>query len=252
MEYSVQELSRISGVTPRTLRWYDEIGLLKPSRVAETGYRYYGPEEVDRLQHILFYRSLGVKLSEIRKCLDAPGFSRLAALKGHLAALEAQQERLGGLIRSVRTTIEMEERNEMMNDAEKFEAFKRSAVEANEARYGKEIREKYGDAEVDAANAAVMNITPAQYQEWTQLGMEIQQRIEVAVQARLAPDGEEGRTVFELHKRWISLSTGRYDANMHRGIAAMYICDERFTAYYDKNLPGCAQFLRDAVHAWAK
>ena len=252
MEYSVQELSRISGVTPRTLRWYDQIGLLKPCRVAETGYRYYGPEEVDRLQHILFYRSLGVKLDEIRKCLDAPGFSRLAALKSHLAALEAQQERIGALIRSVRSTIEAEERNEIMNDAKKFEAFKRNAVEENEARYGKEIREKYADKEVDAANAAVLNATPEQYSEWTQLGEEIQQRIEAAVQAQLAPDSEAGRAVYELHKRWIHLSTGKYDVNMHCGIAAMYICDERFTAYYDKNLPGCAQFLKDAVHAWAK
>ena len=252
MEYSIQELSRISGVTPRTLRWYDEIGLLKPCRVAETGYRYYGPEEVDRLQHILFYRSLGVKLSEIRKCLDAPGFSRLAALKSHLQALEARQEHLSGLIRSVRNTIAAEERDEMMSDAKKFEAFKRNAVEANEVRYGKEIREKYGDAEVDAANAAVMQTTPEQYREWTRLGEEIQQHIETSVQAGISPDSDEGRTVAELHKRWISLSTGKYDANMHRGIAAMYVCDARFTAYYDQNLPGCAQVLRDAVHAWVK
>ena len=59
MEYSIQELSRLSGVTTRTLRWYDQIGLLKPSRVAESGYRYYGPAEVDRLQDILYYRASG-------------------------------------------------------------------------------------------------------------------------------------------------------------------------------------------------
>ena len=59
MEYSIQALSRLSGVTTRTLRWYDEIGLLKPSRVAESGYRYYGPAEVDRLQDILYYRASG-------------------------------------------------------------------------------------------------------------------------------------------------------------------------------------------------
>ena len=58
MEYSIQELSRLSGVTTRALRWYDQIGLLKPSRVAESGYRYYGPAEVDRLQDILYYRAL--------------------------------------------------------------------------------------------------------------------------------------------------------------------------------------------------
>ena len=79
MEYSIQELSRLSGVTTRTLRWYDQIGLLKPSRVAESGYRYYGRAEVDRLQDILYYRALGVELARIKECLDDPSFDRLAA-----------------------------------------------------------------------------------------------------------------------------------------------------------------------------
>ena len=99
MEYSIQELSRLSGVTTRTLRRYDQIGLLKPSRVAESGYRYYGRAEVDRLQDILYYRALGVELARIKECLDDPSFDRLAALRNHLTALEAEQERLEQLIR---------------------------------------------------------------------------------------------------------------------------------------------------------
>ena len=94
MEYSIHELSRLSGVSTRTLRWYDEIGLLKPGRVAESGYRYYGPAQVDRLQDILLYRALGVELARIRACLDAPSFDRLAALRQHLAALREQKARL--------------------------------------------------------------------------------------------------------------------------------------------------------------
>ena len=92
MEYSIQELSRLSGVTTRALRWYDQIGLLKPSRVAESGYRYYGPAEVDRLQDILFYRALGVGLARIRECLDDPSFDRLAALRAY-AAQKVQLDR---------------------------------------------------------------------------------------------------------------------------------------------------------------
>ena len=75
MEYSVQQLSRLSGVTARTLRWYDEIGLLKPSRVGAGGYRFYGPEGVDRLQNILYYRALGVELAQIKEYLDDPLFA---------------------------------------------------------------------------------------------------------------------------------------------------------------------------------
>ena len=121
MEYSIQQLSRLSGVTTRALRWYDRIGLLKPSRVADSGYRYYGPAEVDRLQDILYYRALGVELARIREYLDDPSFDRLAALRGHLAALVAERGRLEQLIQSVQDTIGAEERKEIMSDEKKFE-----------------------------------------------------------------------------------------------------------------------------------
>lgn len=252
MEYSIQELSRLSGVTTRALRWYDQICLLKPSRVAESGYRYYGRAEVDRLQDILYYRALGVELARIKECLDDPSFDRLAALRNHLAALEAERERLEQLIRSVKDTIGVEERNEIMSDEQKFEAFKQRAVAHNEEVYGAEIRDKYGDQEVDEANAAVMGLTQTQYQEWTDLGREIQERLEAAVQAGLSPESEEGKEITALHRRWLTITGNRYAPARHRGIAELYVMDERFTAYYDKRLPGCARFLRDAVAYWAK
>ena len=252
MEYSIQELSRLSGVTTRTLRWYDQIGLLKPSRVAESGYRYYGREEVDRLQDILYYRALGVELAQIKKCLDDPSFDRLAALRSHLAALEAEQERLEQLIRSVKDTIGAEERKEIMSDEQKFEAFKQQAVAHNEETYGAEIRAKYGNQEVDEANAAVMNLTQEQYQEWMDLGREIQERLEAAVQTGLTPESEEGKEITALHRRWLTITGNRYDPAKHRGIVELYVMDERFTAYYDKRFHGCARFLRDAVVYWAK
>lgn len=252
MEYSIQELSRLSGVTTRTLRWYDQIGLLKPSRVAESGYRYYGRAEVDRLQDILYYRALGVELARIKECLDDPSFDRLAALRNHLTALEAEQERLEQLIRSVKDTIGAEERNEIMNDEQKFEAFKQRAVAYNEKVYGAETRAKYGDQEVDEANAAVMNLTQAQYREWTELGREIQERLEAAVREGVSPESQEGKEITALHRRWLTITGNRYDPARHRGIAELYVMDERFTAYYDKRLPGCARFLRDAVAYWAK
>ena len=121
MEYSIQALARLAGVTTRTLRWYDQIGLLKPSRVADNGYRYYGPAEVDRLQDILYYRALGVALAQIRTCLDEPSFDRLAVLRSHLTALQGERARLEQLIRSVEATIGAMERKETMEDSKKFE-----------------------------------------------------------------------------------------------------------------------------------
>ena len=252
MEYSIQELSRLSGVTTRTLRWYDKIGLLNPCRVAESGYRYYGAAEVDRLQDILFYRALGVELARIRQCLDDPSFDRLAALRSHLTALEGEKARLEQLIRSVQDTIGAQERNEIMHDEQKFEAFKRRAVEHNEETYGKEAREKYGDRQVDDANRAVLGLTGEQYQMWNELEEEIRRRLEDAVHAGLDPTGEEGREIVRLHRRWLEVTVKPCDGARQREIAELYVADERFAAHYDRNVPGCARFLRDAVVRWAE
>lgn len=252
MEYTIRELADLSGVTTRTLRWYDQIGLLKPGRVAENGYRYYGPAQVDRLQDILYYRALGVELAQIKACLDDPSFDRLAALRGHLNALEQEQARLEALIRSVRKTISAQERKELMNDQEKFEALKQQIVTTHEERYGREARQKYGDPMVDAAQNAVRNLTQEQYREWTGLGEEIQRRLEAAVRSQTLPDSLEGREITQLHRRWLTLSGNTYDPAKHMGLAQLYIRDERFTAYYDRRVPGCARFLCEAVCRWAE
>lgn len=251
MEYSIHELSRLSGVSARTLRWYDEIGLLKPGRVAESGYRYYGPAQVDRLQDILFYRALGVELARIRECLDAPSFDRLAALRQHLAALREQKARLEELILSVEQTIGSEERKEPMKDEAKFAALRAKRVAENEAVHGKEARARYGDEAVDAANAGVMGLTQAQYDAWNAQDAELRRRLEAAVQAGLAPDSDAGRQLCELHRRWLAVTVKDLTAQKHKGIARLYLLDERFTAYYDRAVPGCARFLQDAVERWA-
>ena len=94
--------------------------------------------------------------------------------------------------------------------------------------------------------------TQAQYGEWTDLGREIQERLETAVRTELSPESEAGREITALHRRWLTITGNRYDPARHRGIAELYVMDERFTAYYDKQVPGCARFLRDAVVCWAK
>ena len=247
MEYTIQKLAELAGVTTRTLRWYHRIGLLTPSRIGENGYRYYGGAEVDRLQQILFYRALGVELARIGAILDDPSFDRLDALRGHLAALEKEEGRIQELIHTVKRTILSEERNEFMSDEAKFEAFKRRAVEENEARYGAEIREKYGDEEAERASRDILDLTPERYQSWKDTGEAIQRKLEEAVRSGADPAGEAGRALAKLHRAWLSFGSSPYDPARHRGLAELYVQDERFTAYYDKSVPGCARFLRDAV-----
>ena len=249
MEYSVKDLSSLSGVSARTLRWYDEIGLLKPCRIGENGYRYYSTREVDRLQQILFYRALNVELAQIKNLLDDPSFDRMAALRSHLSALQAQRKRTDALICAVQRTILAEERKEPLMDREKFETFKQNAIAQNEAKYGKEIRAKYGDAAIDASNQQMMGLSPAEYDEWKTLEDSIRARLEAAVSAGLPPDSAEGRAIAQLHKKWLSYTWPKYSAPAHRGLVQMYTQDERFQRYYDAAVPGCAAFLRDAVLA---
>ena len=225
MEYTVKALADLAGVTPRTLRWYDRIGLLKPLRTTEAGYRLYGPAQLDRLQDILFYRELGLDLASIRTILD-------------------------DLILTVQRTINDIKGGTKMTDQEKFEAFKRRTVEANETAFGQEIREKYGDEEMDRANACVLALTQEEYAQWKSLGGEIHTALVTAVKAGADPAGPEGQRIAALHRRWLSYSWESYTPQAHVGLAELYVSDPRFTAYYDREVPGCAAFLRDAVRTY--
>lgn len=250
MEYTIKQLADLSGVTPRTLRWYDREGLLRPGRVTEAGYRIYGPKEVDRLQEILFYRELGFSLADIRRLLDDPAYDRQAALQSHLAELKARRARLNGLILTVQKTIAEAKGGCKMSDKEKFEAFKHQVVAENEARYGKELRKTYGDDTIEQSNRRVLSLTEEEYARWQDLGEEVRSALTAAVRSGEAPAGAEGRRIAQLHREWLSFSWESYSSQSHGGLVRMYTQDPRFTAYYDREVPGCAAFLEAAVLAW--
>ncbi|SBW08096.1 TipAS antibiotic-recognition domain protein [uncultured Eubacteriales bacterium] len=249
MEYTIKALAELAGLTTRTLRWYDSLGLLKPRRVTETGYRLYGGAEVDRLQQVLFYRELGLELADIRRILDDPAFNREAALQSHLAALEERKTRLENLILTVQHTLK---EGQTMSDREKFEGFKENALRENEEKYGTEIREKYGEDVVEQSNKQFRSLTKAQFEEMNSLAAQIQERLEKAVAGGLEPVGEEGLAIAALHRRWLTFTWPSYSPQAHAGLGEMYVADERFTAYYDAKVPGCAAFLRGAIGAYVK
>lgn len=134
-----------------------------------------------------------------------------------------------------------------MTDPEKFEGFKTALIEENETCYGNEIRTKYGDEAVDQTNAKIGSMTPGQYREWKRLEQEILSGLEQAVLGQASPGSEVGKQLTDLHRQWLSYTWSTYSPAAHKGLAQMYVCDARFTAYYDGNVPGCATFLRDAI-----
>ncbi|MFB3165411.1 MerR family transcriptional regulator [Neobacillus sp. 179-J 1A1 HS] len=249
MEYTIQKLASLAGVSTRTLRYYDEIGILKPARINSSGYRIYGQEEVNRLQQILFYRELGVGLDSIKEIVTAPTFDGAKALREHREKLLEKREQLDLLITNVDKTIALTEGRITMSNKEKFEGFKKKMVEDNEKKYGKEIRDKYGKENVEASNAKVMNMTEEQYQEVTALAEQIHTTLAEAFKIG-DPAGELAQKAADLHKQWLTYYWKDYSKEAHAGLAQMYVDDERFTAYYDKEQPGTAVFLRDAIHIY--
>jgi DNA-binding transcriptional MerR regulator len=249
MEYTVQKLGSLAGVSTRTLRYYDEIGILKPARINSSGYRIYGQAEVDRLQQILFYRELGISLDSIKEIVTAPSFDGAAALKEHREKLLEKKEQLEILIANVDKTIAVTEGRMKMSNKEKFEGFKKKMIDENEKKYGKEIREKYGEDTVNKSNTKLQNMSQEQYDEVTKLTEQVTKTLADAYKTG-DPAGELAQKAAELHKQWLCYYWNEYSKEAHAGLAQMYVDDERFTAYYDKDQPGTAQFLRDAIHIY--
>ncbi|WP_070000295.1 MerR family transcriptional regulator [Cellulosilyticum sp. I15G10I2] len=246
MEYTVQKLSKLAGVSTRTLRYYDEIEILKPARINSSGYRIYGQEEVDRLQQILFYRELGVSLEHIKEIINQPSFDGKTALREHRMKLLEKRNQLDLLIANVNKTIAQIEGGTKMTDQEKFEGFKQKMIEDNEKKYGKEIRDKYGEEKVRKSNEKLKHMTEEEYNEVTSLANEVIATLAEAIKTG-DPASELAQKAAELHKTWLTYYWSDYSKEAHAGLAQMYVDDERFKAYYDEQQPGTAEFLRDAI-----
>lgn len=249
MEYTVKKLAALSGVSARTLRYYDQIGLVVPMRINSSGYRIYGQEQVDVLQEVLFYRELGLSLDDIGRIVHTPGFDRLSALREHLAVLSIHRARLGLLIRNVKKTIQKEEGFCTMTDSEKFEGFKKHLIQENEQKYGDEIRTKYGAAAIEKSNAKAMSLTQTQYEEMQKTEQELFRALQKAVREGVNPAEETGRNIAMLHRQWLSFTWPSYTTKAHRDLCDMYLTDERFRSYYEKVQPGAVEFLAAAVAA---
>lgn len=246
MEYTVKKLGSLAGVSTRTLRYYDEIGILKPARINTSGYRIYGQAEVDKLQQILFYRELGVSLDAIKDIVINPNFDETNALLEHREKLLAKREQLDILIANVEKTITFNEGSIKMSDKEKFEGFKKKIIDDNEKKYGAEVRARYGDDTVNASNKKLKNMTEEQYAKLEALGNSVIETLNRAYTTG-DPSGELAQKAAKLHHQWLCYTWDGYTKEAHAGLAEMYVGDARFKAYYDKTKPGTAEFLRDAI-----
>ncbi|MEH2943747.1 TipAS antibiotic-recognition domain-containing protein [Lachnospiraceae bacterium KK002] len=168
-------------------------------------------------------------------------------LEEHLFNLEHQRSRMDRLIDTVRKTLASVKGEYVMSDEEKFAVFKEKLVKENEEQYGEEIRKKWGDGPVDESNRKVLNMSEQDWEHFKNLEQEIRERLEKSVNSGIRADSQEAEAIVALHREWLSMSWSQYTSEAHKSMGVMYTCDERFRKYYDEHVPGCAEFLRQAI-----
>ena len=240
MAYTVKKLAKLAGVSVRTLHYYDEIGLLKPSSYGQNGYRYYEGEALLRLQQILFFRELDFGLKEIHLILEAPDFDMIKALQSQRQALQRQTRRLNSLIHTIDKTIRHLEGKREMSTKEMFAAFD----EEKQKEYEKEARQRYGDEAVAASTRRWNSYSKTKQAEIKAEGEAIYREIRDHM-----AEGPTGKTVQQLIGRWHQHIRYFYEptASMLRGLGHMYAEDPAFSAVYEKLDPNLPTFLRQAI-----
>lgn len=252
MKYTIKQVADMASISTRTLRYYDQIALLTPANISDAGYRLYSEKEIDRLQQILLYRSLGIKLTKIQTILDDPGFRTLAALEEHQQKLEAEKEKIDQLLATVKKTIRHTKGEIEMTAEEKFEGFKKERLDENEKLYREEIRKKYGEETIEKSNEKFMNLSKEDYQKMQELEDELFTRLDKLAETRNL-ESQEAKDIYELHKQWLLYSWPNYSAKAHKGLVQMYVADVRFANYYnDRAGKEVASLLREAVVRYAK
>lgn len=209
MEYTIKKLAEIAGVSARTLRYYDEIGLLKPCRINSSGYRIYGQNEVDLLQQILFYKSMDMKLEEIQNLISKPNFNIEKALKEHYQKLISRRNQLNQLILTVEKTLAYNKGEIEMSNKEKFEGFKKEKLAENESKYGKEIRTKYGDETIEKSNQKFLNLSEEDFNNMKKIEDDMFEALENVISTQYL-DSEIAKTVYEKHRDWLCYSWPKY------------------------------------------
>lgn len=253
MKYLVSELAQRSGVSARTLRYYDKIGLLTPLHVNAAGYREYGPVEVARLDEILMLRGFGLSLGEIADVLERPE-EFAATITAQMHRLVTERGRLQEQIEAMQKTLQARKGELMMTDADRFAQMKKQQVLDNEMQYGAEARRRYGDDAVDAGNQKWQHLTTEQYAELTAAEQEVLAGLKTLLaMANVDLTGETAQQIFNDHRRWLKVAAPFYNAEYHQQLALMYVEDDRFTAYYDDRAgQGAAALLSAIIQRYAK
>lgn len=232
----VKEVSQLTGISVRTLHYYDDIGLLTPDNTTEAGYRLYSEDNLATLQQILFFRELGFPLKKIKELLTSPTFDRQEAFELQRKMLIVKRKHLDGMIQTIEKTIQNGKGELVMTKEEKFEGF-----DFSKNPYEQEARERWGDKSVDEANKK---------------GPELREKmneiyIKLAGLRHLPPESPQAQAGIEQWFTYLN-KIGTYSLVAFASLGQMYLDDERFRKNIDQFGEGLAEFMRDAMEIYAK
>lgn len=243
---NAKQVAALTGVSVRTLHHYDDIGLLRPERNPENGYRSYAEDDLDTLQQILFFRACGFPLAKIGALLRSPDFDREQAFALQRKYLLHERARIDAMLETLGNTIRAWREERTMTNEEKFSGF-----DFSHNPYEDEARERWGDKAVDESNAYVAG-----------LGKEGQKQLEENMNALFRdlaavrqedPASETAQAAIDKMYHFFNGNFGaQYSLEAFAGLGEMYVADTRFTKNIDKFGEGTAAFLRDAMKAYAE
>jgi DNA-binding transcriptional MerR regulator len=241
---TIQEVARLTGTTTRTLRWYDELGLVVPERDYGSNYRRYYEEQLKDLQQVLFFRELEFPLDYIKKILGNPNFNRLKALEKQYELLKQKQNKLEELLQTLALTLQEERGEYTMKHEERFQGF-----DFSHNPYEDEARKAWGDDVVDQANEKLDALENKQKENLSEKMKS--QFMQLAAIRHTDPTSASAQ---QLIREWFTLlnTMGTYTPEMFANLGRMYVDDQRFTKNIDQYGEGLAQFMKDAMIAFAE
>ena len=238
----ISEVAKLSGVTVRTLHYYDEIGLLKPNKITEAGYRLYSNENLETLQQILFFRELDFQLNEIKEIMMNPNYDKNKALNKHKELLIEKRERLNGLINLIDKTIKGD--NTMS-----FMEFDNSKIEENKNKYAEEVKNRWGNT--DAYKEYEKKTKSYDKNAWNTINEDMAKILkEFADNRNEDPNSDIAQELVEKWRMYITSNFYNCTKEILSGLGLMYTSDERFKNNIDQYGEGTAEFMAKAIELY--
>lgn len=241
MTYTIKQIADLAGVTTRTIRYYDQIGLLVPVGVGRNGYRLYDTNSLFQLQQILFFKELDIPLKEIESILDQPDFSLKKSLQNHRISLEKKVNRLSTLINTINETLDDLNGGKKMAEKEIFKGF-------DESQFQNESKERWGKTKQYAESIKKWaSYSKKQKEEIKAEGGRITVRM-VGKDNNTVPDDPDVQAAVHDYQSYLNKYFYTCDTEFLRRLADMWLEDSRFAISFDHVREGGAEFVVKAVH----